>query len=468
MRRLQASFLVIGALTAGCSQGFDMRRADRGVVRLQHVFVSGGKDLMGLHGSGVVISSDGYVVTNWHVVFVKDRLPKALKYKGLFVPVGNWDRRLKVEVVWSSKPLNLAILKVDGLRRRAMVLSAAAKEDRLGKGGRVFAVGFPGAGDGVGNKASLVSIFTEGKVNKLTTVRGVPGGTPRLMVQHSAFMHRGNSGGPLLNGCTQVVAINTVEPAAKARVAKGPAGRFVAPDSAIAGTAYSTHVSTLLAQLKTVPALKNIAILVAAGPCLPPSRLPLEMFVVVIALGALALLSMLLALVRRRGAGELTKVVGTYSQLIRRGSGGGVGPDGRARVRATSDAAAESGWVLAGSDQEGNPVRLLFAMDELTSAGSGEDGGIIIGRSHALAAKVIDDQSISRRHARVVEQDSGIAIEDLNSTYGTKVNGEPVETYTAVPLSTGDSVSLGDVRLEVAGPARPAKSDKPDKPDSRG
>ena len=452
MRRLHASFLLIVVLVAGCAQGFDMRRADRSVVRLQHVFESGGKELMGLHGSGFVISGDGYVVTNWHVVFVKGRLPKSLKYKGMFVPVGSWDRRLKVQVVWSSKALNLAVLKVDGLQRPAMVLSAAGKEDRVGPGSGVFAIGFTGAGDGVGDKASLVSVLTQGKVNKLATARGVPGGASRLMVQHSAFMQRGSSGGPLLNGCNQVIGINTVEPVAKARVAKGPSGNFVAPDGAIAGTAYSQHVSVLLAQLKSVPALKDIALRTASGRCLPPSSLPIEMFVVVIVLGALALLSMLLALVRRRGTGELSKVVGTYSQLIRRSSGGAVGPDGRARVRATSDAAAENGWVLAGADQEGNPVRLLFGFDELNNAGSGEDGGIIIGRSHALAAKVVDDQSISRRHARVVQMDGGIAIEDLNSTYGTKVNGEPVETYTAVPLAPGDSVSLGDVKLDVAGP----------------
>jgi hypothetical protein len=336
-----------------------------------------------------------------------------------------------------------------------MVFSTAAESDRIGAGSIVFSVGFSGSGDSVGDKASLAPVITEGKVTKLTPGRGVQGGAERLLVQHSAFLQRGASGGPLLNTCNQVVGINIVEPSAKAQVASGPGGPFVAPASAIAGTAYSPHVSSILAQLKTVPELKDITVRTASGKCLPPSPLPLQMFVVIAALGAIALLSMILALVRRRGTGELSKVVGTYSQLIRRGgSGGGVGPDGRARLGAPVAAApAENGWLFTGMDQEGNPVRILFGLNELSSAGSGEDGGVVIGRSHALAVKVVDDQSISRRHARVVQQEDGITIEDLNSTYGTKVNGEPVETYTAVSLSAGDRVSLGDVHLEVAGPA---------------
>jgi hypothetical protein len=440
-------------LLAGCSQGFDMRDTSSSVVRLQHVFVSGGKDLMGLHASGVVISAEGHVLTTRRAVFIKDQVPGTLKYKGLFVPVGRWDRQLKVSVVWSSTELNLAVLKVDGLQRRPATFSAAAAKDRVSPGDTVYALGFPGAGDGVGDAASLRPVLTEGKVNKISPGRGVPGGAERMMVQHSASLRRGSAGGPLFDSCNRVVALNVVEPAARARVASGPGGDFVAPDSAITGTTYSPHAASIIQQFKTVPALKNIPVRTAAGACSPPSPVPLEMLVVVAALGALALLSMLLALVRRRGAGELSKVVGTYSQLIRRPGRGAMGPDGRARIGAAPSAApAGEGWLMTGMDQEGNPVRILFGLGELDSAGAGEDGGIVIGRSHALAVKVVDDPSISRRHARVVKQDNGIAIEDLNSTYGTKVNGSPVESFTAVPLSPGDRVSLGQVHLEVSGP----------------
>lgn len=59
---------------------------------------------------------------------------------------------------------------------------------------------------------------------------------------------------------------------------------------------------------------------------------------------------------------------------------------------------------------------------------------------------VINDPEISRRHAQVLQQDAGFAVEDLGSTNGTFVNGQRCAGVTAV--SDGDIIELGDtVRL---------------------
>jgi pSer/pThr/pTyr-binding forkhead associated (FHA) protein/ketosteroid isomerase-like protein len=65
----------------------------------------------------------------------------------------------------------------------------------------------------------------------------------------------------------------------------------------------------------------------------------------------------------------------------------------------------------------------------------------IIGRDPANAI-AIDDRNISRRHARLVAQGDGYAIEDLGSTNGTRVNEQVISSRTQ--LRPGDSLLLGD------------------------
>ncbi len=55
---------------------------------------------------------------------------------------------------------------------------------------------------------------------------------------------------------------------------------------------------------------------------------------------------------------------------------------------------------------------------------------------------VVNDAEISRRHARLVRQDSGYVIEDLGSTNGTHVNGQRISTPYA--LRGGETITLGE------------------------
>jgi ABC-type multidrug transport system fused ATPase/permease subunit/pSer/pThr/pTyr-binding forkhead associated (FHA) protein len=83
-------------------------------------------------------------------------------------------------------------------------------------------------------------------------------------------------------------------------------------------------------------------------------------------------------------------------------------------------------------------------------------GELTVGRQNADL--IIDDEQVSRRHAVVRQTPSGLSIEDLGSLNGTSVNERRIEGAT--PLSTGDTIEIGDVRIEVdagtgrAGPTR--------------
>ena len=72
-------------------------------------------------------------------------------------------------------------------------------------------------------------------------------------------------------------------------------------------------------------------------------------------------------------------------------------------------------------------------------------GLVLLGRSSDNAI-YLSDVSASRRHALVVQRASGFVIEDLHSTNGTFVDGEPV---TEAQLHAGEILSLGEVELLV-------------------
>lgn len=82
-----------------------------------------------------------------------------------------------------------------------------------------------------------------------------------------------------------------------------------------------------------------------------------------------------------------------------------------------------------------------------------QDGAWVLGRDPE-ADVFIDMSNVSRRHARIVVDGARATIEDLGSKNGTFVRGVRIESPT--PLSNGDEIHLGSVRLlfhAVSGPA---------------
>jgi two-component system response regulator AtoC len=78
-------------------------------------------------------------------------------------------------------------------------------------------------------------------------------------------------------------------------------------------------------------------------------------------------------------------------------------------------------------------------------------GVVLIGRT-TEAELQLQDESVSRRHARILIADGEASVSDLESYNGTRVNGEPVEG--ARELASGDVISIGDVLLVLHRTAR--------------
>ena len=100
--------------------------------------------------------------------------------------------------------------------------------------------------------------------------------------------------------------------------------------------------------------------------------------------------------------------------------------------------------LLTGAADDGQPVSVKIPAGLLAGEGA------TIGRSPRNATFLIDDETLSREHARVsCEPEAGLQIEDLDSTNGTRLNGRQLRPRTPARMANEDVVELGGVKLRV-------------------
>lgn len=116
----------------------------------------------------------------------------------------------------------------------------------------------------------------------------------------------------------------------------------------------------------------------------------------------------------------------------------------RAQAEAAAPPPTAPDCLLTGEREDGQPVALKLPGTLLVGEGA------VIGRSPRDATLLIDDETLSREHARVsYEPEAGLQIQDLDSTNGTWVNGRRLQPHTRTPLAADDGVELGGVKLRV-------------------
>ena len=138
-------------------------------------------------GSGVVVSPDGYVLTNLHVIGGFDQIVVKLSD----------GRRLQAQVVGEDRLTDLALLKIP---TENLVAVEWGDSDALSEGALVWAVGSP-----FGFQHSVTSGIVSAKN------RGGQAGTVyQDFLQTDAAVNPGNSGGPLVDSHGRVIGINTM------------------------------------------------------------------------------------------------------------------------------------------------------------------------------------------------------------------------------------------------------------------
>ena len=138
-------------------------------------------------GSGVIISADGYIVTNNHVVDGADELTVTLNEN---------SKEYSARIIGADKTTDLALIKIDASNLPAIVI---ANSDDVKVGEWVLAVG---------NPLGLNNTVTAGIVSAKARQMGGEGVTS--MIQTDAAINQGNSGGALVNTRGELIGINAM------------------------------------------------------------------------------------------------------------------------------------------------------------------------------------------------------------------------------------------------------------------
>lgn len=138
-------------------------------------------------GSGVIISADGYVITNYHVIKDAQELELTL----------NNNRAYKAKIVGTDPKMDIALLKIDTNDLFDYAIFGDSESVKVGEW--VLAVG---------NPFNLTSTVTAGIVS--AKARNLKEGGIQSFIQTDAAVNPGNSGGALVNTRGELIGINTM------------------------------------------------------------------------------------------------------------------------------------------------------------------------------------------------------------------------------------------------------------------
>jgi hypothetical protein len=407
-------FLALGIYNFTFSQS-TIAKADASVVR---VVVKLGNDYG--FGTGFVVGSGGLVVTNNHVVVGAEKS---------WVLSKDGDGKLLefiANVVWISPEYDLALLKVESLHAPALILAEPLPE----KGITVTAIGYPSIADFALRSESAFgeSTVTQGVVGRIVRASWEGKESPQFILQHSAAVNSGNSGGPLMDSCGRVIGVNT----RKAQgLIEGDASQGMTLNQSD-GIFFASHVGILLRVLKSQGMAftsTNDActpdLMAAAQTFTPP---PKENWYVLAGFWAALLLALVSLIVVLK---KPTVILESYTQYLRRSK----------KNHAEVPTPIDKSWTLRGQDSFDRVVSLVIHANQLTI------GNLIIGRNASNCQLAIDDPTISRQHASLSLVNGRLRLMDLGSTNGSWIENLQVRA-TPVSLKEGQTVTLGSVLLK--------------------
>ncbi len=152
-------------------------------------------------GSGIILDSSGYILTNNHVVEGAKRVQVRLSAKALGVAAGTSILEtggdiVGAQVIGTDKETDLAVLKINKTNLPSLTLG---NSDEVFQGQLVFAFGSP---MGLTNSVSFGVIST--------VARQLERDNSMIYIQSDVAINPGNSGGPLVNARGEVIGINTL------------------------------------------------------------------------------------------------------------------------------------------------------------------------------------------------------------------------------------------------------------------
>jgi S1-C subfamily serine protease len=140
-------------------------------------------------GSGFVISKDGRILTNYHVIENAQKIEITLSDK----------QKYPAQIVLQDRAHDLALLQIGGAKDLTPAVLSESRDLQVGQ--NVYAIG---------NPFGLNGTMTTGIISSIRSVREPQGATIDNALQTDAAINPGNSGGPLLNSRGEVIGMNTL------------------------------------------------------------------------------------------------------------------------------------------------------------------------------------------------------------------------------------------------------------------
>ena len=442
--------LAAATLPASADDGPDADRLQQAVVQIWTYAPATERTAAILAtGSGFVVSQDGYIVTNWHVV-------AGAKYVSVLMPgdaepksgsrddiVNLFMKGRQAKVVYVSSARDLAVIKTDKLSVPPLVITDAP----LAKNMRVYAIGYPGAAEDIFKAPTADPTLTNGVIGRTYTAPLTFGSEDESIpvIQHNASINKGNSGGPLVDNCGRVIGVNTWGNSDKlVHDASGDVQLEVS-----AGVFYASNALNLIPFLRA----NSVPFVLASDTCRASALSAFEQRGIAWALiASVLLLSFALALFRRPRERVLDTVNRSASAVSRRVSGIVGRTPRQPFVQAAVKPPRSSGMAFQTVRFAGRHDALSQSFDIAREKLVDSRNGVIIGRLASSVDVVIENDEISRRHARVFLDEGRVMIEDLGSTNGTKADGLVLPVNVPTLLKNGCTVRLGplcfDIRME--------------------
>lgn len=164
-------------------------------------FIQGMSQVAQAEGSGVIMSDDGYILTNNHIINSSDssvyyEVSEATK---IYVYLYNDETAYEATIVGKDEETDLAVIKIekDGLTAAELGDSSSVK---IGE----FAMA-------IGNPLGMQSSVTSGIISAVNRIVTSEDGTTYNLIQTDAAINSGNSGGALVNSEGKVIGINTLK-----------------------------------------------------------------------------------------------------------------------------------------------------------------------------------------------------------------------------------------------------------------
>jgi len=154
-------------------------------------------------GSGVIISSDGYILTNNHVINSSETNSNSFYSLGeatkITVSLYNDDTEYPAKIIGTDQQTDLAIIKID---KTDLTAAKLGDSDSIQVGEWCMAIG---------NPLGMASSVTAGTISALNRKITDEDGKNYTLIQTDAAINSGNSGGALVNTNGEVIGINTIK-----------------------------------------------------------------------------------------------------------------------------------------------------------------------------------------------------------------------------------------------------------------